>query len=883
VDVTWTVANTSLTVWRRALGQSVTFLGVLMIGFIWLSLNFHLATERENAKRAAIQNATNLARAFEEHLSRSLKDIDRSLLMLRANYESDPANFDLAGWGRSVPMLGDPAMQFWLAGADGFVKTNSSGRPATGVNLSDREHFRFHADGNADVLYISKPVIGRVTGKPTVQLTRRIRNPDGSFGGIIVSSLDPSYFAGFYESIDIGSGGFVRVIGLDGVIRAIGGSAPEALGRDVGEAQLFKKYKDKTKGWYISPSAFTDDVPRLLAYRGVKDFPLIVTVGLAINEIFANSVAKQKAYNYIAATLTMLVVVFVAFSVWDRVKLERMTEELHTQNLRFDAALNNMSQGLCMFDTDENLVVCNDRYARIYNLPPEMLMPGTSMHTILEYRFAHGSYSGPAEADYTRRRMTEPSEIQHAPNGRVYLIQRQPMPGGGSVTTHEDITERQRNEAQIAHMARHDALTDLANRTLFMEKINDELARMRRSGRGFVIFLLDLDEFKTVNDSLGHPVGDALLKAIADRLRLSTRETDVVARLGGDEFAILQTADGDQREAAVVLATRIRDAITAPYDLDGHKIVIGTSIGIALAPDDGADADQLLKNADLALYSAKSDGRDGYRFFESTMEANARARHALELDLRNAIGRHEFELHYQPVVDIDTRATCGMEALVRWNHPLHGIVLPDHFIPLAEEIGLIAPLGDWILQQACADATKWPAHLRIAVNLSPAQFRKGNLIDTVTRALADGGISPERLELEVTESVLLQKNAENLAQLHQLKALGVSIVLDDFGTGYSSLTYLNMFPFDIIKIDKSFVAELPTRANSAAIVCAVIGLGRSLNIATTAEGVETEEQLELLRAAGCRHAQGFLFSLPLPAAELTFTAVTGRRSDGEVA
>jgi EAL domain-containing protein (putative c-di-GMP-specific phosphodiesterase class I) len=265
------------------------------------------------------------------------------------------------------------------------------------------------------------------------------------------------------------------------------------------------------------------------------------------------------------------------------------------------------------------------------------------------------------------------------------------------------------------------------------------------------------------------------------------------------------------------------------------------------------------------------------------MEANARARHALELDLRNAIGRHEFELYYQPVVDIDTRATCGMEALVRWNHPLHGIVLPDHFIPLAEEIGLIAPLGDWILQQACADAAKWPAHIRIAVNLSPAQFRKGNLIDTVTRALADGGISPERLELEVTESVLLQKNAENLAQLHQLKALGVSIVLDDFGTGYSSLTYLNMFPFDIIKIDKSFVAELPTRANSAAIVCAVIGLGRSLNIATTAEGVETQEQLELLRAAGCRHAQGFLFSLPLPAAELTFTAVTGRRSDGEAA
>jgi predicted signal transduction protein with EAL and GGDEF domain len=357
---------------------------------------------------------------------------------------------------------------------------------------------------------------------------------------------------------------------------------------------------------------------------------------------------------------------------------------------------------------------------------------------------------------------------------------------------------------------------------------------------------------------------------VAQRLRSVAQPSDTVARLGGDEFAILQIVESDQKDCAIVLANRIVQALSEPYVIDGYKVMIGTSIGIALAPENGTDPDQLLRKADLALYRTKAQGRNGYRFFEPRMEEEARSRRALEADLRNAIANSEFELYYQTVIDIRAREVCGSEALLRWHHPRRGLVSPDQFIALAEETGLIIPLGEWILHRACADAARWPSHVKVAVNLSPVQFGKGDLLETVTRALADANLDPERLEIEVTESILLRNNGENLAILNALKSLGVSIVLDDFGTGYSSLSYLQMFPFDKLKIDKSFVAELSNRAECAAIVCAVIGLGRSLGIGTTAEGVETSEQFELLRAAGCREAQGYLLSRPVPVAELVF-------------
>jgi diguanylate cyclase (GGDEF)-like protein len=417
-------------------------------------------------------------------------------------------------------------------------------------------------------------------------------------------------------------------------------------------------------------------------------------------------------------------------------------------------------------------------------------------------------------------------------------------------------------------MARHDSLTDLANRVLFVEKMDDALARLASGGTEFCVFVFDLDMFKAVNDSFGHPIGDLLLVSVAQRLTDLVEKPTTIGRLGGDEFAILQVAKHDACAEAAELAGRMIEAVGAPYEIEGHPVVIGISLGIALAPADGTESSLLLKNADLALYRAKSDGRNCFRFYEGEMDAAMRLRRSLQIDLRNALPRGEFELHYQTIADAATGTPCGAEALVRWRHPARGLVGPDEFIPLAEDIGLIDALGEWILRAACTEAATWPDHVTIAVNLSAVQFRKGNLAQVVTGALAASGLPARRLELEVTESVLLQKSEANLAMLHAIKKLGVSIVLDDFGTGYSSLSYLRLFPFDKIKIDRSFVRELTSSADSAAIVSAIAGLARSLDMVTTAEGVETDEQLALVRLAGCNQVQGFLFGRPGPAAAL---------------
>jgi len=429
-----------------------------------------------------------------------------------------------------------------------------------------------------------------------------------------------------------------------------------------------------------------------------------------------------------------------------------------------------------------------------------------------------------------------------------------------------DVTQRRRAEARVNHMARHDALTNLPNRVLFREKMEDALVRVSR-GENLAVLCLDLDHFKSVNDTLGHSIGDALLRAVSGRLMQCLRDTDTVSRFGGDEFAIIQEPI-EQPQDASALARRIIEAIAAPYDIDGHQMVIGTSIGIAIAPGDGIKSDELLKNADLALYRAKSDGRGTHRFFEPDMDARMQARRTLELDLRKALVAGEFELFYQPLVNLESGAITTCEALLRWHHPERGLVSPAEFIPLAEELGLIVPLGEWVVRQACEQATSWPVHIKVAVNLSPVQFRSRNLVQAITLALASSGLSPSRLELEITESVLLQDNEATLASLHQLKSLGIRISMDDFGTGYSSLSYLRSFPFDKIKIDQSFIRDLASREDCLAIVRAVTGLGANLGMTTTAEGVETGEQVAKLRAEGCTEVQGYLFSPPIPAREV---------------
>jgi diguanylate cyclase (GGDEF)-like protein/PAS domain S-box-containing protein len=555
----------------------------------------------------------------------------------------------------------------------------------------------------------------------------------------------------------------------------------------------------------------------------------------------------------------------------------QQANELSRINVQFDAALSNMAQGLCMFDGKKRLVVWNERYAKLYQLPPELLKVGTPHGTIIADRISRGILKGEANTSAFDQKMASLNQlpkdaascrIDEFSDGRFILVTRQPMEDGGWLATHEDITERKRAEAEIVHLARHDPLTGLANRAEFNAKLEEACKRLKRNGGGVTVMMIDLDKFKVINDTLGHPAGDQLLMEVGRRLQSTVRETDAVARLGGDEFAIIQEGSANQHEEAIALALRIINAISQPFDLNGHRTSLGTSVGIVLAPEHESDPEGLLKRADLALYDAKSNGRNDFRFFRNELLEVADTQRAAENELRDAIEEEQFELYYQPVVDAKTRTLCGVEALVRWRHPIKGHISPDKFVPLAETTGLIGPLGEWILRRACADAASWPQHIRLAVNISAIQFQKGNLFEVILRTLLETGIAPERLELEITETSLLENQEAHLTTIRQVKNLGITVALDDFGTGYSSVNYLTNFPFDKIKIDKSFTQGVLNRRDCKAVVASTLALAQGLGTVTTAEGVETEEQLEYMRAAGVDLVQGYLFGRPVPIAQL---------------
>ena len=560
-----------------------------------------------------------------------------------------------------------------------------------------------------------------------------------------------------------------------------------------------------------------------------------------------------------------------------RQQVEHSQQELQEQKLRLDTAINHMGEGLCMFDAERRLVVCNTRYAEMYRLPPELLRAGTAHRQIIEHRIASGILKGETSEKAAQQLLSTlnalpvdvtASRVDELADGRLICVTRQPMVGGGWVATHLDVTEQRQSEAKITHMAQHDALTDLPNRVLLRERMEHALAVTRSGGPDLAVLMLDLDRFKEVNDTLGHPAGDTLLRAVAARLLECARETAVVARLGGDEFAVIDYVTNPVVEAAA-LAERIRKALCEPFDLGGHQVVAGTSIGIAIAPRDGIDSDEILKNADLALYSAKGGGRGAFRFFEPELDQLMHARRNLEREMREALVNGEFELHYQPFFDGNTGETSGFEALLRWQHPRRGLVLPAEFIPLAEETGFIVPLGEWVLRTACAEAAKWPAHLKIAINLSPAQFRSKELVPSTVSALANSGIMSQRLELEVTETVMVHDSEAVFVALGQLRKLGVRIALDDFGTGYSSLSFLQKFPFDKIKIDRSFVQELSSANEESRLIArAVVRFAVSLGKTTTAEGVETKEQLDILRAEACVEVQGYYLGRPMHGSKL---------------
>jgi diguanylate cyclase (GGDEF)-like protein len=550
----------------------------------------------------------------------------------------------------------------------------------------------------------------------------------------------------------------------------------------------------------------------------------------------------------------------------------RLTDQrLAAERRQLSIAVNNIPQGLVLYDASARIVICNQPYLDMFGLSPDVAKPGCTMQRLITHRKETGSFDGDVE-EFCNAIIQKVSlgkatrQLTEAPGGRAIEIINRPLKGGGWVATIEDITERTRAARKIAHLAHYDGLTDLPNRVLFRARLEQALGAVR-TGEQLAVLYIDIDEFKGVNDALGHPIGDELLKGVADRLRACLGETDVAARLGGDEFAVIQTGIGDLSETTR-LVDEIHSAIRQPFECMGHLITTDASIGIALAPGDGLDLDRLLRNADLALYGAKGDGRRTYRFFESGMDERAKARRMLELELRRAINDGGLEVYYQPVVNIGNGSISSCEALLRWRHPERGMISPAEFIPIAEESGLINQLGQWVLATACAEAVNWPDHVRVAVNVSPVQFRSQALALNVAAVLASCGLAPSRLELEITEAVLIRDDDAALDALHQVRDLGVRVALDDFGTGYSSLSYLQRFPFDKIKIDRAFIRDLAGPGASSSIVQAVVSIAAASQMTTTAEGVETGQQLDLLRTLGCTEMQGYLFSPAIPAAEV---------------
>jgi len=806
---------------------------------------------------------------------------------------------DLRSRVRSLPQL------------DAITAIDTEGRllnfsrywPIPAVNVADRDYFKALKADPALPVFISQPVPNRGTGTWTIYIARKVSNAEGEFLGLILGAVELAYFERLYASVARGPDSAVGLLRQDATMLARHPHVETSIGTSFAGAAIFRRLAETgaPDAVVVQPSQI-EGRPRLVAAHRSARFPLIVTASATLDSILADWRTQVTAF-VIAAAFIELVIAGLALLLLRQIRsqalladaraaeatadaarrhaeaeLERTQERARAeraynlQNLRFGAALANMSQALAMFDGENRLVVANARLARQFDLPPAAIEPGTSFAALLEAaRHSAGlaaediAFIGRSVRRLTSRRVAA-SHVREIADGRSLAICFQPMAENGWLVTIEDITERRQAEARIAHMAHHDALTGLPNRVLFHKRLNQAIARSRR-GEPCAVLCLDLDHFKAVNDTLGHPVGDALLRAVTERLLKQVRETDTVARLGGDEFAIVQSSVDQPRDSGI-LATRLIEALTAPYDLDGHQVIIGTSIGIAVVPHDGDDPHELMKNADLALYRAKEDGRGRYRCFEPAMDAEMQARRSLELDLRRALLLGEFEIFYQPLMTLQPRGISGFEALLRWHHPERGLLGPDEFIPLAEEIGLIVPLGEWVLRRACADAMTWPSELKVAVNLSAVQFGHRHLVQEVRDALGASGLPAHRLELEITETAMLDDAEKTMALLHQLRALGVGITLDDFGTGYSSLSYLRRFSFDRVKIDRSFIDELGKGGDCDAIVGAVTDLCKRMGVATTAEGVETEDQLTMLGELYCTEVQGFLFSRPRPADEV---------------
>ena len=829
---------------------------------------------RQNAIDSGSDNLESVVRLLARHFDREFEDfsaLQKSILTEIESHSflsSEQFRGEMGTLAMHEVLRSRASAWSDVAGANVFdsngVLVNSTKRwPVASIAITDREYFK-RLKNNASTQEEIEVVPGRFDNGPAIVFAQRVSGPLGEFLGVVTRAISPDQLASFFTSSGLGEESSIAMHHQNGQLLARIPLADAMIGEN------FRKGADKQMAVFNSPSLVTrlaspfDGKERIVASRKLTGKPLVIVATKSLNATLATWRTQTKFFVTVAA-ISIAILVLTLYLIF-----RQMTRRIFLEKQRLDTAMDTMTQGLLMFDQNEQLIVCNRRYVEMYKLSAEIVKPGIHFRDLIQHRKDTGSFSGDVDAyydDIMSGIAHHQRSVVETADGRLIEVRNQPSSSGGWLATHEDVTERVRADDLIAHMAHYDALTDLPNRMLLRKNLEDRFLGLGK-GIPFAILYIDIDQFKSVNDTLGHEVGDELLRQLASRLRICVNAEDLVARIGGDEFAVVTAGSRDEMELSA-LAERILEVMSVPVKHIDQVILAGASIGIAVAPDHGENPEDLLKRADLAMYAAKSEGRHTFRFFKYEYDAKARQRRQVEKDLRQALERHEFEIYYQPIVDLASNIVTGCEALLRWSHPVRGMVSPAEFIPVAEEIGLIGEIGEWVLKQACMEAVRWPGRIRVAVNVSPVQFHSKTLVLRVASALAESGLRPGRLEIEVTETILIGDNEEALTILKQLRELGVRIALDDFGTGYSSLSYLHRFPFDKVKIDRSFIKDIGEPVDSGPIVQAVITMAIARRMTTTAEGVETVTQREILKQLGCDQMQGYLFSPAISASQLT--------------
>ena len=859
---------------------------IVVVGIAWVSRLDRVEVEQSQTVAEVMKQNANLAIAFEEHTVRTLKGIDQALLFVKHEREEPGSKLNIRALLTDGIIENKSNLFTYIGVVDEQGNLTLGSEPFEPTNLGDREWFKVHQLQSSEAPFLGKPLFGRVTGKWAFQMSRRIDKPDGSFGGVVYASVNPAYFLNFFRQADLGDDGLVTLVGLDAVTRARRVGPKNTFGEDMRASTLFAQHAKNSAGSFVSVGKL-DGKQRIISYRSLLQYPLIVAVGTSQTEALASFYQREHNYYVRTALFSLFVAVFAACLMAALARQKRAMISVARSEARFRATFDQAAVGIVRSALDLRMLEVNPTFCEMLGYSKEELLGRNLLDLTSPEDLAKNN-------DFKNRLLADPSEpfspkmenrYLRKDGSVVWAIIASTLVCGKNgdldylVTIIQDVTERKRAEERLAYLAWFDSLTGLSNRHGLQDHLTQMLAQTKRTAGWIGCLIVKLDQFKDVNSIYGRRVADQLLVEVAERLRRSARGSDIVGRLGDDEFVLVLSNLAKADDAGLV-AQKLINALTAQFNLGGLETHISANVGIAIYPSDGDDPEGLLKNADAAMHRAKEQGRDSFRFYLPRMNELALERLQLDASLRGALERQEFLLHYQPKVDLATGVISGLEALLRWQHPERGRMAPAEFVPILEETGLIAPVGEWVLQTVCEQIKVWQARgitvPPIAVNLSAQQFHRADFDAQVRALIGQSGVDCRLIELEITESMLMHNPAEAAGMLHRLKRIGVRVSIDDFGTGYASLAYLKRFPLDALKIDRTFVRDLTMDSDDAEIALAIISLAHNLKLRVVAEGVETEAQMNFLRSHGCDEMQGYYFARPLSVEDCTQALIEGR-------